>query len=270
MNTEHWFTAAVAAIIIHLFSAYFGLAVLQQWRKQEPFHQGAYNVRLFDSVQIPRPEKKAIKPPAAKTKKTIVKKKQIKKKVTKTKSAHKPAPKIKKAISTAPKTKKVKKKKKHPPKENQDNILEKRLKQISHDVEAKEEETALKKRFQQLVSKVKGKQKNTGYFDASSRLLSEKIIDQYRAAIFSRIQPHWTLPDFLTAHKNLNTEVLVVIDGTGRILSTSVQTSSGNRTFDDFASKAVADSDPLPEPPRALGQGPFEIVLNFVPEGMEF
>ena len=263
MNTEHWFTAAVAAIIIHLFSAYFGLAVLQQWRNQEPFHYGAYNVRLFESVQIPRPEKKAIKSPAAKTKKTVVKKKQIKKKVIKTKPAPKPAPKIKKAISTATKTKKVKEKKKQPPKENQEDILKNKIKQLK-------ENMAFKEHFQKIASRVKDKQENTGSFDASSRLLSDKIIDQYKAAIFSRIQPHWTLPDFLTAHKNLNTEVLVVVDRTGRILSTSVQTSSGNRTFDDFATKAVADSNPLPEPPSVLGQGPFEIVLNFVPEGMEF
>lgn len=72
--------------------------------------------------------------------------------------------------------------------------------------------------------------------------------EEYRANLDRHIKPFWQLPEWL-GRKNLKAQVLVKIDGQGRLISKQLLKPSGNPDFDDSVMDTIDRAIPLPAPP---------------------
>ncbi len=62
----------------------------------------------------------------------------------------------------------------------------------------------------------------------------------------------------------LEAKALVKLDQAGKVTSSVIEKSSGDKEFDETALKAIEDSDPFPAPPKEIvGE---EIALIFKPD----
>ncbi len=81
--------------------------------------------------------------------------------------------------------------------------------------------------------------------------LSQIEFDRYLSDIENKIRAHWDIPKWLE-DANLRAQVRVMIDERGYIVKKTVETSSGNESFDDAALSTLEKSSPLPPPPDRL------------------
>ncbi len=77
--------------------------------------------------------------------------------------------------------------------------------------------------------------------------------ESYYALIAQKIQEEWVYPDLDI--DDLSVVVSIKIDSTGKIVSHYIEESSGNRIFDQSASKAIIKASPLPSPPVEMEVG---------------
>jgi colicin import membrane protein len=92
---------------------------------------------------------------------------------------------------------------------------------------------------------------------------------QYHAAIASRLQQFWSLPEYLQKASKLTASVAITIKVDGTIANIVFENKSGERIFDQFVNKAIEDANPLPPIPPALKKQRYEIGLHFKPGSIQ-
>lgn len=92
---------------------------------------------------------------------------------------------------------------------------------------------------------------------------------QYQAAIASRLQQFWSLPEYLQKDPNLTAIVAITIKIDGDIANVVFESKSGDRIFDQFVSKAIEEANPLPPIPPALKKQRYEIGFRFKPGSIQ-
>ncbi len=78
--------------------------------------------------------------------------------------------------------------------------------------------------------------------------LSRLHVNDYLSALKSKVQAHWSLPQWLS-DANLKAQVIVQLDGDGSISRSQIYVSSGNAIFDSSCLAAVQNSSPFAPPP---------------------
>jgi len=91
------------------------------------------------------------------------------------------------------------------------------------------------------------------------------IENQFIASISGILQEHWALPDIKPWNPDLTAVVVINIAKNGRIVSHRFEKRSGDRVFDQFVSRAIQDSNPLPAIPGAMRVQQYSIGFNFKP-----
>lgn len=92
---------------------------------------------------------------------------------------------------------------------------------------------------------------------------------QYQAAIASRLQQFWSLPEYLQKDPNLTAIVAITIKVDGTIANVIFENKSGERIFDQFVNKAIEEANPLPPIPPALKKQRYEIGFRFKPGSIQ-
>lgn len=94
--------------------------------------------------------------------------------------------------------------------------------------------------------------------------------NQYYASVFSKVQPHWKLPEHKMQEKDLAATIVIRVARNGTITDQFFENTSGDRLFDQFVLKALQDASPLPPIPPALQEGgAMEIGLHFKPGSIQ-
>lgn len=78
--------------------------------------------------------------------------------------------------------------------------------------------------------------------------LSRLHVNDYLSALKSKVQAHWSLPQWLS-DANLKAQVIVQLEGDGSISRSQIYVSSGNAIFDNSCLAAVQNSSPFAPPP---------------------
>ena len=95
--------------------------------------------------------------------------------------------------------------------------------------------------------------------------LGEKNI--YFSVIRNKIMQAWIIPENLIENiYDLKAVVNFTIYASGHISNVYLEESSGNRTFDESAIRAVKQAAPFPPLPSSLGKKSMEIGIRFRPE----
>jgi TonB family protein len=95
------------------------------------------------------------------------------------------------------------------------------------------------------------------------------IESQYHAAIFSRLQQFWSLPEYMQKDQSLTAVVVITIQQDGEVANMVFESKSGDRVFDQFVSKTIAAANPLPPIPPAMKKQRYEIGLRFKPDSIQ-
>ena len=98
---------------------------------------------------------------------------------------------------------------------------------------------------------------------------SNLIESQYQAAIASRLQQFWSIPEYLQKDPNLTAIVAITITVDGNIANMVVESASGNRVFDQYVKKTIEDANPMPPIPPALKKQRYEIGFRFKPGSIQ-
>ncbi len=77
--------------------------------------------------------------------------------------------------------------------------------------------------------------------------------ESYYAVITQEIWSEWIYPNFDTS--DLEVVISIKIDKSGKIISHYIEQSSGNKIFDQSATKAIIKASPLSSPPVAMEVG---------------
>lgn len=88
-------------------------------------------------------------------------------------------------------------------------------------------------------------------------------------AIVSHLHSYWQLPEHKSWDKNLATTIAITINSKGKIKSMYIESSSGDKIFDQYVQKALRAADPLPNIPPAMKKSYFDIGLVFKPGGIQ-
>lgn len=104
---------------------------------------------------------------------------------------------------------------------------------------------------------------------AASGGSSTLIESQYHAAIFSRLQQFWMLPEYMQKDQSLTAVVVITIQQNGDVANMVFESKSGDRVFDQFVSKTIAAANPLPPIPPAMKKQRYEIGLRFKPDSIQ-
>lgn len=100
---------------------------------------------------------------------------------------------------------------------------------------------------------------------SSSNLLES----QYQAAIASRLQQFYSLPEYLQKDPNLTAIVVITIKMEGDVANVVFESKSGDRVFDQFVSKTIEQANPMPPIPPALKKQRYEIGFRFKPGSIQ-
>jgi colicin import membrane protein len=91
---------------------------------------------------------------------------------------------------------------------------------------------------------------------------------QYQAAIASRLQRFWALPEYKKWDPSLTAVIIVTINQEGAITNQYFESRSGDKVFDSFVEKTLRDAAPLPAIPPALRKSQYEFGFRFSPSGI--
>ncbi len=104
---------------------------------------------------------------------------------------------------------------------------------------------------------------------SSSSNTGNVLEKQYYSSVFSRLQPHWQLPEYKRWDQDLSATIVVRIARDGSIIDQYFEKKSGDRIFDQFVLKALQDGSPLPPIPAAMKTNNLELGLRFIPGSIE-
>jgi colicin import membrane protein len=98
-----------------------------------------------------------------------------------------------------------------------------------------------------------------------SEFTQQMIGMQWMNDVDQRIRPNFVPPSVIAENERskLSTVVVILVNGQGRILKRSIETSSGNALYDAAVLRALDQSNPLPPPPP-------EIREQVMRDGLEF
>jgi colicin import membrane protein len=109
-----------------------------------------------------------------------------------------------------------------------------------------EEARAREEKLSQIKSVlIKGNHINQG---TALRGLNKAAFNDYASTLKNQVHEHWNLPQWLKG-ANLHAVVRIYIDHRGVVIKKTLQQSSGDEAFDNYALKAVDDAQPFPPPP---------------------
>jgi colicin import membrane protein len=91
---------------------------------------------------------------------------------------------------------------------------------------------------------------------------------KYTAAVFARIQSHWYIPPLQNWEDSLEVILVIKVNRDGKIIKTYFEKKSNNLYFNQFVSKTVQKSEPLPPFPKEFEKKSEELVLRFSPAGV--
>lgn len=112
--------------------------------------------------------------------------------------------------------------------------------------------------------------RDTSKAQTTSNSSSSSLLEtQYQAAIASRLQQFWSLPEYLQKDPNLTAIVVITIKIDGDIANLVFENKSGDRVFDQFVSKTIEAANPLPPIPPALKKQRYEIGFRFKPGSIQ-
>jgi outer membrane biosynthesis protein TonB len=103
---------------------------------------------------------------------------------------------------------------------------------------------------------------------AGAGIAIDQAMKHYLAALFERIQSHWYIPPLQNWEDSLEAILVIKINRNGTIAKTFFEKKSANLYFNQFVSKTVQESAPLPPFPRELDEQNMEIGLRFSPAGI--
>jgi outer membrane biosynthesis protein TonB len=301
MQPNDWKLPLNIAIGIHVMIL-LGALYLPGFFKAKPKFADVYTVSLINIAepiaappsakpQAPAPSSAKVQeaappPPAPAPPKVAKKVAPIADAPEKVEPAPAPAPTPQKAISLKPLKQKIVKNIKEqeaPPKKNDQD-----LKKVQKLAEALREEAVLteraklaqealeqerqvlaqsnKGRMAQTTDSSAGPQTNAPAVGGSSTNLLES---QYQAAIASRLQQFWSIPEYLQKDPNLTAIVAITIKIDGDIANMVFEGKSGDRIFDQFVSKTIEAANPMPPIPPALKKERYEIGFRFKPGSIQ-
>ncbi|MBU1568253.1 MAG: TonB family protein [Proteobacteria bacterium] len=125
-----------------------------------------------------------------------------------------------------------------------------------------------KGRIAQNTESSVGPQSNTPA-PAVSGSSTNLLESQYQAAIASRLQQFWSLPEHLQKDPNLTAIVAITIRIDGDIANMVFESKSGDRIFDQFVSNTIEAAKPLPPIPPALKKQRYDIGFRFKPGSIQ-
>jgi colicin import membrane protein len=114
-----------------------------------------------------------------------------------------------------------------------------------------------------------GSSKQTSNAPAVSGSSTNLLESQYQAAIASRLQQFWSIPEYLQKDPNLTAIVVITIKIDGDIANMVFESKSGERVFDQFVSKTIEAANPMPPIPPALKKQRYEIGFRFKPGSIQ-
>ena len=85
----------------------------------------------------------------------------------------------------------------------------------------------------------------------------------YYDQIWAQIRSSWVLPEGVTTQASLLTKMRIRIASDGRIEQFWIEKKSGNDYYDQSTIRAITKTKHLPPLPEELGDGPFEVGINF-------
>jgi colicin import membrane protein len=230
---------AITSLILHLFL--ISVLIIPFRTGEREFR--SYNVNLVEPVTARKEERSS----AEKARNRVPAKK---KNVAKKKSPRKRALPSKKVVKKEP----------QPDKESSKASAEKITKEIE------------RLRVIKALSKNKADKEKTHDIEVIRKRLSDQSVtgsgapgdgknivsDSYYALIKSKIKSEWIHPGFKT--EGLVVIISINIGSDGKILSRTVEKTSGNMFFDSSAVKAISKASPLPPPPPHVEK---EITMRF-------
>lgn len=92
---------------------------------------------------------------------------------------------------------------------------------------------------------------------------SKARMNDYYAAIWSRIRGKWALPQGILSGEPIETVIAVTILRSGAVAGMDFEKRSGNRYFDESAVKAVQKATPFPPLPAWIGDNSIEVGIRF-------
>ncbi len=96
---------------------------------------------------------------------------------------------------------------------------------------------------------------------------AETKLSQYYSAVWAKIKKAWTIPESLLKERvDLETIIIVIIEGDGKIRRMWFEKKSGNDLYDQMAMRAIIKAEPFPPIPRETGENTLEIGIRFLPE----
>jgi colicin import membrane protein len=265
---QDWKFAFIGALGIHLALAILSIIGPSLWERSRPMPP-VYTVKLFETVDLPSPNKAEPKKQAP----SVKPKPKIKEKETKVAPLQKISkPKQQKAVSLSPKKPKPKASEKPKPKpvatEDTEKLLSKSLKNIKERVNEKKSEEVLLKNISAIRSSVEARTKKLVTAAAGTGAGSgqqNEVLRLYCTEIWARVRNHWVLPEQLLDKTGLTSIVVVRIAQDGMVLKAEYEHKSGHALFDQSAMRAIQKSSPFPPLPKALRPGPLEIGIRFRP-----
>ncbi len=242
------------------------------------------NKKKIQERKEKKPKEKPVKKPSSKKQaKKQEKKSEAVKKANAQKRGKKVSPKVKKTKrQNIPKNKRAGHKDKAVSKVNkksEEDVIQRRLKEIKRRVEEKKEEEYLKKRLLELQAKKKKTEKkarsHTGASKTSSPVTNrskkgksgeDPVLKRYFLSVWELIRSHWILPQGVIEKTDLEAVAVLVIAPSGKVLSVRFERSSGEPLFDQSVRRAIEGISSLPPLPKALADAPLELGVRFRPD----
>jgi len=95
----------------------------------------------------------------------------------------------------------------------------------------------------------------------------ESKLNEYYGMIWAKIKEAWTIPENLLKEMvDLETVIVIIIEGDGKIQKFWFEKKSGNDLYDQMAMRAIKKAEPLPPIPKELNEKILEIGIRFLPD----